>query len=136
MFLIRAGIGVIMLLAALEAWKMASILENDRLFLIGKRICYILLLFGTLRLIGTFVDGWLAAQFATSVAWMSTIATYGFWVATWGFFFNHRRILQKEVSPTELEQIKQGLDMAIDGMKIVKVKLDRRIHQIENGSHV
>jgi hypothetical protein len=121
---IRIGVGALMLITALEAWRMTAILQNDRLFILGKRIFYALLVFGLLRIIATICDGWIGWSFA----WLSTVTVYAFWIATYAFFMTHRRILQKDVTAEELEQIRQGLDVALDGMKLVKRKWDESIN--------
>lgn len=128
MLVVRIGIGFIMLAASLEAWRMSAILHNDRLFILGKRIFYALFVFGILRIIASFVDGWIGWSFA----WFATASTYAFWVATYMFFASHRRILQKETDATDLEEISQSFDVILEKMRLVKRRVDDSINNSES----
>lgn len=128
MFIVRVGIGLMMLITSLEAWRMSAILHNDRLFILGKRIFYALLIFGLLRVAASIVDGWIGWTFA----WGATLTTYAFWIATYLFFASHRRVLQKEATPTDLQEISESFDLILEKMKLVKAKVDAGINISDN----
>jgi hypothetical protein len=132
MLIVRIGIGVIMLAASLEAWRMSAILHNDRLFILGKRIFYALFVFGLLRVVASIVDGWVDLGFA----WFATSTTYAFWFATYWFFASHRRVLQKEATASDLEEISQSFDTILEKMKLVKKRVDESINNSESPNTV
>lgn len=105
---------------------MMRTLNNRELIVISRRIGLSILLFAALRVFGSLID----EHFLFEYPYFSTLATYGFWMATYAFFWYHRKILQSdEVGHEGRANISKSVDNIAEEMKRFSRKLDRAIGQ-------
>lgn len=125
MFFIRIGLGILMLLCAVEILRMMLTLNNRELIIVSRRIGLAVLFFATFRIVGGFVD-----EHYFRFPYLTLTATYGFWIATYGFFWYHRRILQSdEIGQAGRAKISRSVDEIALEMRRFRKKLDRALEQ-------
>jgi hypothetical protein len=124
MIFIRLGLGILMLMSALEVFRVTRTLKNRELVIISKRIGLSILSFALFRIVGGLIDSY----FQFEIAYFTTASVYGFWIAVYAFFFYHRRILQsEEVGDDGRQRISASVDSILAEMKRFSHRLDKTL---------
>jgi hypothetical protein len=124
MLFIRLGLGLLMLMSAVEVFRATRTLRNRELVVISRRIGLAILSFALCRIVGGLIDGY----FQFEIAYFTTASVYGFWLAVYAFFFYHRRILQsEEVGDDGRQRISASVDSIVAEMKRFSYRLDKTL---------
>jgi phosphate starvation-inducible membrane PsiE len=120
---IRVAIGVLMLLASWELWKLAIATKSQLFYAMVRGAFYVFLFFAFARIVAALVDSYVLPD-AYAVASTSTAVI--FWLTAWLFFYRHRKAFE-ETPSIEQQKVTQSLDTAIEGLHRIKRRVDKTV---------
>jgi hypothetical protein len=118
--ILRWLVVVAMLAVAYEAWAITTLLENQRLIRIVKKIANGLIVFAIARLFASIADNYVG--FGIGVC--SNVINYAFWIWVFWYFHRQKKRLQSEsIGPDGRRRLSNSIDEILDELRYEREKL-------------